>query len=198
MENVTINCSLDYLNELIKHQIIEPKGNNRFVINTKPNLRGEIHQIEVLYSENKMSEGKINKTTKTEIKTIEQWYEEFRKAFPNNVTTAIGKLGDGTNLRSGKKDKIINSLKELIKNNYSLENVVMAVKYEVWFRIKESKRTGDNKLEYMQRMGSWINNNENLNSMIERAAESKEFKKYLENENKGNDGSKTSRKAKIV
>lgn len=195
---VKLICSNDSLNELIKHQIVEPQGKDDFILNSKPNLKGEMIQIPIKV-ENGIStnESVISKKSK-EHKSIEDWYKDFRKAFPIDINKELGKLDEGVSLRSGKKDKIISKIKEYANDGYELETIVNAVKYEVWFRTNQSKKTGENKLEFMQRMGAWINNTENLNSMIERMLESNDFKKHMSNEGKQQNTGGSESKVKLV
>jgi hypothetical protein len=183
-----IKCSKEFLNELISHQLIEPKGNGKFVINTKPNLRGEVLQIPVIYTEHENqtteddSSGISVKESSLKNKSIKELYLLYRACFPTNIEEAIGKEDDtGRSLRSGNKDRITDRLKKRIDEGYDMENIINAVKYEVWWRVNESKKTNDNKLQYMRGMESWINDTENLDSMIERSLKSTEFQNLINN-----------------
>lgn len=183
-----IKCSKEFLNELISHQLIEPKGNGKFVINTKPNLRGEVLQIPVIYTEHEDqtteddSSGISVKESSLKNKSIKELYLLYRACFPTNIEEAIGKEDDtGRSLRSGNKDRITDRLKKRIDEGYDMENIINAVKYEVWWRVNESKKTNDNKLQYMRGMESWINDTENLDSMIERSLKSTEFQNLINN-----------------
>ena len=183
-----IKCSKEFLNELISHQLIEPKGNGKFVINTKPNLRGEVLQIPVIYTEHEDqtteddSSGISVKESSLKNKSIKELYLLYRACFPTNIEEAIGKEDDsGRSLRSGNKDRITDRLKKRIDEGYDIENIINAVKYEVWWRVNESKKTNDNKLQYMRGMESWINDTENLDSMIERSLKSTEFQNLINN-----------------
>lgn len=183
-----IKCSKEFLNELISHQLIEPKGNGKFVINTKPNLRGEVLQIPVIYTEHEDqtteddSSGISVKESSLKNKSIKELYLLYRACFPTNIEEAIGKEDDtGRSLRSGNKDRITDRLKKRIDEGYDMENIINAVKYEVWWRVNESKKTNDNKLQYMRGMESWINDTENLDSMIERSLKSIEFQNLINN-----------------
>ena len=111
-------------------------------------------------------------------KTIEEWYKDFRQAFPTDINKLLGYSSEGSSLRSGNKVKIKSKIKELIKSGYNMESVITAVKYEVWLRTNESKKTANNTLMYMKRMGSWINDTGNIDTMIERSIQSTEFKLY--------------------
>jgi hypothetical protein len=183
-----IKCSKEFLNELISHQLIEPKGNGKFVINTKPNLRGEVLQIPVIYVENETektdsepSEISI-KESSIKNKSIKEIYLLYRACFPTNIEEAIGKEDDtGRSLRSGNKDRITERLKKRMDEGYDIENIINAVKYEVWWRVNESKKTNDNKLQYMRGMEAWINDTENLDSMIERSLKSTDFQNLINN-----------------
>ena len=183
-----IKCSKEFLNELISHQLIEPKGNGKFVINTKPNLRGEVLQIPVIYTEHEDQvtgddfSGISVKESSLKNKSIKELYLLYRACFPTNIEEAIGKEDDtGRSLRSGNKDRITDRLKKRIDEGYDIENIINAVKYEVWWRVNESKKTNDNKLQYMRGMESWINDTENLDSMIERSLKSTEFQNLINN-----------------
>lgn len=193
-----LECSKDELNELISHHIVEPRGDNKFVINTKPDLVGKIIQIPIEYVNVESSDDKLIEKNTTNInKSIEEWYVEYRLSFPNDIEKAIGnEEDDGANLRSGKKDKIIKKLKELAESGYDLSNIVDAVKYEVWWRISDTVKDGkkDNKLQYMRRMEAWINDTENLDTMIERATKSTDFQRMLN----GNNGPESTRKVKVM
>jgi hypothetical protein len=183
-----IKCSKEFLNELISHQLIEPKGNGKFVINTKPNLRGEVLQIPVIYVENETekTDGEPSeisiKESSIKNKSIKEIYLLYRACFPTNIEEAIGKEDDtGRSLRSGNKDRITERLKKRMDEGYDIENIINAVKYEVWWRVNESKKTNDNKLQYMRGMEAWINDTENLDSMIERSLKSTDFQNLINN-----------------
>ena len=191
-----LECSKDELNNLISHQIVEPRGDNKFVINTKPNLVGKTIQIPIEYVNVESSGDDLIEKNVT-VKNVEDWYTEYRKSFPIDIEKAIGnEHSEGTNLRTGKKDKIIKKLKDLAEVGYDLNNVIAAVKYEIWWRVNETIKDGkkDNKLQYMRRMEAWINDTENLDTMIERATKSNDFQKVLN----GNNGTEPTRKVKIV
>ncbi len=187
--NAEIKCSKEFLNELISHQLIEPKGNGKFVINTKPNLRGEVLQIPVIYvdNHNELTDGDNDSTITVKEngmkdKSIKEIYLLYRACFPTNIEEAIGKEDDtGRSLRSGNKDRITERLKKRIDEGYNIENIINAVKYEVWWRVNESKKTNDNKLQYMRGMEAWINDTENLDSMIERSLKSIDFQNLINN-----------------
>jgi hypothetical protein len=83
--------------------------------------------------------------------------------------------------RSGNKDRITERLKKRMDEGYDIENIINAVKYEVWWRVNESKKTNDNKLQYMRGMEAWINDTENLDSMIERSLKSTDFQNLINN-----------------
>lgn len=187
-----LKCSKEFLNELITHQVIEPRGTGKFVINTKPNLRGEMLQIPIYYVEieEKDSIDNNDDTDKPElnikqgekIKNIKDVYALYRLCFPTNIEEAVGKEdNNGRSLRSGNKEKIMKKLKDRLDEGYLVENIINAVKYEVWWRTTEAKRTGDNKLQYMRGMEAWINDTENLDSMVERSLKSTEFQNLINN-----------------
>jgi hypothetical protein len=188
--NAEIKCSKEFLNELILHQVIEPRGNGKFVINTKPNLKGDILQIPIQYYE---IEQEVNlfdiepdeisiKQSSNKTKNIKDWYMLYRNCFPINIENAIGKENnDGRSLRTGNKDKIMKKLKERMDDGYDIEKLINSVKYEVWWRINESKKTGDNKLQFMRGMEAWVNDTENLDAMIERSEKSTEFQNVINN-----------------
>jgi hypothetical protein len=187
--NAEIKCSKEFLNELISHQLIEPKGNGKFVINTKPNLRGEVLQIPVIYIDdhNELTNSDNDSTITVKEngmknKSIKEIYLLYRACFPTNIEEAIGKEDDtGRSLRSGNKDRITERLKKRIDEGYDVENIINAIKYEVWWRVNESKKTNDNKLQYMRGMEAWINDTENLDSMIERSLKSTDFQNLINN-----------------
>lgn len=183
-----LKCSKEFLNELISHQLIEPRGNGRFVINTKPNLRGEILQIPIYYVNEEVGDDNNESPElsiiqpKSKYKDVKDVYSTYRLCFPTNIEEAIGKdNADGRSLRSGNKEKIMKKLKERMDDGYDPENIINAVKYEVWWRKNEYKRTGENKLQFMRGMEAWINDTENLDSMIERSLKSTEFQNLINN-----------------
>ena len=115
-------------------------------------------------------------------KSIKEIYLLYRACFPTNIEEAIGKEDDaGRSLRSGNKDRITERLKKRIDEGYDVENIINAIKYEVWWRVNESKKTNDNKLQYMRGMEAWINDTENLDSMIERSLKSTDFQNLINN-----------------
>ncbi|NRB64693.1 MAG: hypothetical protein HRU40_16975 [Saprospiraceae bacterium] len=172
-----LKCTKEELNYLIKNNVIEPLSNNEFILYTKADLRGENHKFKVTYTIGNIATVRNEQVVNIE-KTIEEWYKDFRQAFPTDINKLLGYSSEGSSLRSGNKVKIKSKIKELIKSGYNMESVITAVKYEVWLRTNESKKTANNTLMYMKRMGSWINDTGNIDTMIERSIQSTEFKLY--------------------
>ena len=180
-------CSKEYLDNLISHKIVEPRGNGKFNIITKPNLVGESFNIPIEYvDEETIVDEEASKTKSTKItKSIEDWYKEYRLCFPTNILEEIGKSGEGSSLRRGNKKTIIKRIKERINDGYDMDSLIKAAKFEVWMRKEQSKKTGENKLEFMKRMEAWINDTENIDTMIERMTASKEFQLHLDGKSEG-------------
>jgi len=178
--NLILKCSKEDLNNLVKEGIVEPRGNNIYVIYTKPDLKNNSFPLLVEHSESNdeipfMKELQVSNLDSP--KSLEWWYKQFREAFPNNASKHLG-IDDGTNLRTGSKSKIKKGLQKMIDEGYSLSDVVNAVKYEVWFRIKQSTGS-ENKLEFMKRMQTWVGDMNNIEVMIERSKNSVDFQQSL-------------------
>lgn len=117
---------------------------------------------------------------------IDVIYKAYKDAFPNNINVLLGLKTDGPSLRTGNKEKIVTKLKKRIAEGYDINDIIEAVKYEVWYRKTESLKKKDqnptsnleviNSLQFMQRAESWINNTENIDTMIERSKLSLEYK----------------------
>lgn len=192
-------CTKQELDELITHNIVEPKGNGEFLIYAKANLMGVNHSIDIVIDNidkvTRTSPAKVEASKKIvdDNKTLSEWYDELRDVFPTDTEKPFGREG-GRNLRSGSKDLIITRLAKLQDTGYSLRAVVNAAKYDVWYRINSS--LGDNKLEFMQGLVAWLNNTGNIDAMIDRGLNSSEFQAYLENNNGENNN--TAREIKLA
>ena len=184
-------CTLEFLNDLIKESIIEPQGNGEFRLYTKANLKGHSYPINITCDHN-VTETEVEELTDNSIFTLDQWYNLIKEEFPTNAGKHLSI--DGRNLRSGTKSKVKKNIQKLIDESYNLTAVIQAIKYEVWFRIKDS-RVGDNKLEFMKGMEPWLNDTSNIDAMIDRSNESNEFK--LATNMDQNDTSGTKRKIKL-
>jgi len=182
--NLVLKCSKEDLNNLIKECIVEPRGNNAFIIYTKSDLKNNSFPLLVEYLEDNNEDSIVNELesiNSNSTKTLEKWYKEFRESFPNNASKHLG-IDDGTNLRTGSKVKIKKGLQKLVDEGYSLQDVINAVKYEVWFRIKQSTGS-ENKLEFMKRMQTWVTDINNIEVMIERSKNSVDFQQSINMEN---------------
>lgn len=185
-------CTEDFLNQMIKESIIEPQGDGAFVLYSKQNLKGESFPITVTCDNTVdptiVKEDKVDNSSKT----IDQWYNLIRMEFTTNAGHHLNT--DGRNLRSGAKTRIKRNIQSLIDQGINLESVIEAIRYENWWRIKESS-VGDNKLAFMQGLEPWLNNTANIEAMIERSVESNQYKLHRNISN--NDGTRTKRKIKI-
>lgn len=190
--DATITCTKEFINHLIKNKVVEPRGEGCFVIYTKPDLKGKSFTVEILYDKTveKLDKNIAENLGDNKIKSVTEWYSLYRNAFPNDINKPLGG-SDGISLRTGRKNKIIEGLKKRINDGYNMQALVNSVKYEVWLNVKNST-LANNKLQYMKRMEAWINNTENIDSMIERSLGSKTFQKFLKNGPGG-----TKRKIKI-
>lgn len=187
--NLVLKCSEEDLNNLIKQSIIEPGGNNTFILYTKANLKGQCYPVLIDYDEADIDIPTIKRLeNNNSVKTLENWYKEFRLTFPTNASEHLG-IEDGTNLRVGNKTKIKKSLQKLIDEGFAMQDVLEAAQYEVWFRIKQSTAS-ENKLEFMKRMQTWVNDESNLEVMIERSKKSVDFQNSLTQDNETNSSRK--------
>ena len=191
-----LQCSDEELNQLIQHGVVEPKNNHEFRIYLKADLTGQSRRLEIECSNNVVyanSEGALPTTMKE--KSIDEIYSELRDLFPVDTLSLFGREG-GRNLRSGRKDKIIAHLKKHRAEGYNLSAIVTAAKYEIWSRFTTSTGS-ENKLDFMQGLEAWLNNTGNIDGMIERANNSRDFLNTLENEGDGNKV-KSGRKVKLA
>lgn len=185
-------CTREFLNDLIKESIIEPRGNGEFTLYTKKNLKGESYPLTIICDHNVSEDIKTTELISNDSKSIDQWYNEIRIEFPLNTGGIFGI--EGRNLRNGNKTKIKKKIQELIDQGYNLTTVITAAKYEVWYR-KKVATVDDNKLDFMKGLESWLNDTSNIDAMIERSEESNEFKVAMNINN--NDQSGTKRKIKL-
>lgn len=174
MERCKLVCSEELLNKLISQCIIEPQGNREFVLYTKKNLVGESQAIEIICDvEVDEDSSFITKIVENSEKSLDEWYNLIRKEFPTNASKHLNE--DGRNLRTGVKSKIKNRIQTLIDESFNLNAVIEAIRYEIWFRIKTSTQ-GNNKLEFMPGLVTWLNDTTNIEAMIERSINSEQFK----------------------
>jgi len=192
MDKPILHCTEEFLNNLIQNNIIEPRGDGVFMINTKPDLKGNIFQIQTTCS-------RVAASSNVEIddnnsKSIDEWYTEIRNCFPTDINKELGIDEEGQNLRTGNKKKVVKRIKEHISEGYSLQAIVNAIKYEVWNRKKQST-PDENKLQFMRRMEAWLNDTNNMDTMIERSLASTEFQQFINN---GEKEDKSTRKIRFA
>jgi len=143
-----LNCTEEFLNNLIKESIIEPQGNDKFVLYTKTNLKGESYPIIISCNHDVSPENDtVDEVIDNSINSLDQWYNLIRMEFPTNAGAHLNT--HGRNLRTGNKTKIKKRIQALIDESYNLTAVLNSIKYEVWFR-KKSSIVNDNKLEFMR------------------------------------------------
>ena len=188
-------CSDEELNQLVKHNVVEPINHSTFALNLKANLLGECMRIEIETSNNISYVDKTKEQVSDKTKTIDEVYNEIRVIFPIDTLAPFGREG-GRNLRSGGKDKVMSNIKKLKELGYNLQSIINAAKYEVWYRISASNAQ-ENKLEYMTALLAWLNNTANIDAMIERSLNSVEFTNTLTNEGNGKE-TKSGRKVKLA
>jgi hypothetical protein len=181
-------CNDDELNDLVKLNIVEPQGNGKFKIYTKANLKGETTPIDIDHDNVNVVAVTDDGIPKSDIKTIDGWLAALKNVFPTNSAAHLEQ--EGRNLRTGNKLRLKKRIQALIDESYNMDAVLMAAKYEVWFR-KKTSTVGNNSLDFMQGMEAWLNNTSNIDAMIDRAQQSKEFKNSI-NEPQG-----TKRKVKL-
>lgn len=186
-------CTKEFLNDLVKQSIIEPQGNNEFILYTKANLIGECYPITISCDVN-TSVKAGNKFADNNSKNLNEWYDIIRVEFPTNAGAHLSI--DGRNLRSGNKTKIKKRIQALIEESYNMEAVQNAIRFEVWFRVKGST-VNNNKLDFMQGLEAWLNNTSNIDAMIERSQESNEYKIAM-NIHKNNGDKGPERKIKLA
>lgn len=184
-------CTLEFLNDLIKESIIEPQGNGEFRLYTKANLKGHSYPINITCDHN-VEHIEVEEVFDNSMYTLDKWYNLIKDEFPTNSAKHLFK--EGRNLRSGTKSRVKKNIEKLIDESYNMMAVIQAIKYEVWFRVKDSS-VSDNKLDFMQGMEAWLNNTSNIDAMIDRSNESNEFK--LATNMDQNDTSGTKRKIKL-
>lgn len=169
---IKLTCTEYELNELVKQSIIEPQGEGAFKLYTKPNLKGESYPVIVACDLN-ADNIEVDEVIDNSIHSLEGWYNTLKELFPTNTGKHLSL--DGRNLRTGNKSRIKKNIEKLIDESINLSAVVFAIKFEVWWRMKNST-VADNKLDFMQGMEAWLNNSTNIEAMIERGQESNEFK----------------------
>jgi len=152
-----LKLSDDEREDLIVKKILGISSNGKEAIVTK-GLDGRIVEIEL------EGEEIVAVTTKN---TLEELYLSLRQEFPTDTLKHIFGTSGGVNLRQGKKDSILKSLKELLLE-YTAEEIIMAAKYEVLSRTNRSKKSNKDELEFMKRLGTWVNDTTNIDAMIER------------------------------
>lgn len=184
-------CNTDELNTLIQASIIEPQGNNEFILYSKADLKGHSYPINVTTDTTSTVQEIVSKKVNNSIYTVDKWVNLIKDEFPTNTGKLFAK--EGRNLRTGNKARMTKLVQKLIDESYNMTAVVEAVKYEVWWRVKVST-SADNKLDFMQGVETWLNNTTNIDAMIERSQESNEYQMSI---NQGNESSGTKRKVKL-
>jgi hypothetical protein len=188
--------------ELTSNALLVFYKDNLFKLHLAKNGRSNIDFLIVELDESVTSTVALEKNIGvTPPKEIEELYAEYMKEFPTNGNKYLGIPGEGENFRTGKKDKIKNSLKLRLKEGYKAEDIVLAVKYNFWFKARECKKSGNyDNLKYVKRAESWINDTASLAAMIERLKASEDFKKEMnltKNGEQGNEGT-THYRAKLL
>lgn len=201
------------LNDLVKCGLLEPIDNARYCICLKPDLTNAVRKLEVTYDtthvievgHSELKRSKINNSVASTTTTtnsnitpadIEEIYKKFRAEFPNDILKPFNQQG-GISLRTGKPEVIKSRLLMQMKS-YPIEDIILAVKFEVWMRVQNSKNVENNELRYMQRMESWINNTENLCSMIERAKSDPKFNEVVSSLDLNNDTPTNGKRSKLA
>lgn len=103
---------------------------------------------------------KIKQKVAEKVKESEDLFEKFWEEFPRTATFEFKEKhfqGDRA-LRTGKKSEMkakFNSI--LSKGEYTGQQIIDALKYEVYQKKEQSFKTGQNKLTFLNAMPAWLN-----------------------------------------
>ena len=162
-------------NILLKNKLLTFVEKDVYQISLKPDTKHDMKFLNV----NVSSETQTVSEVKPKKQTVDTLYKDYMTCFPNDINKLLGLTSDGVSLRTGKKDTIITRLKARISEGIEPDDILNAVRYEVWYRTKSSLKKqnieSDNDLQYMQRAEAWINNTVNLDTMIQRSKLSTEY-----------------------
>jgi len=201
-------CTKQKFDELVKNKVVVPHENG-YALACREDLEGNstllhIEQVEIVDKLNTCDTTDINassevvktgsvvvmprattKAVATKSHDIEDVYNTLRKEFPTDTMKAIFNTNGGQNLRTGAKDKVKSSISKLL-NEMKAEEVIVAAKYEVYMRVKQSRAKNSDELQYMKRLAAWTNDQNNIEAMLERAHNDLEFIRYCNIELEGN------------
>lgn len=167
------------LQALIKNKIIKSynEDNDEYSLELKSVITSESFTVIVAVDDTVDEDIAITMTKESiEPRTIDEWFVDLKKTFPAN--TCHGKfvrtnpLTMSVNLRTGK-----NAERDFIDNveNHKLtpQQMIIAATFQM-YRLKESSIERNN-LNFMPRLGTWLNDTMNIEAQYEEALADDEF-----------------------
>jgi hypothetical protein len=164
--------------KLVSNNFIEPLGKGNYRLRAQ-GINGTSIDININIETNE----EIPKTLGTfSEKIIEDNYKKFKQAYPS--TDKFAHFSTTRPLRNGKDISNMASYMILIESkNFKFDEILKAMKYEVWWRKKASMDSDENKLSFMKGMESWLNTPENITLQLSEMENDEVYKELI---NSGN------------
>lgn len=164
----TLSIDEEYANFLVQENLLIPIGDSRYRLFVRSST-SEMKAIEVSVQYN------------DEQDPLFKQYTEFYDLYPkNNALDSL--MLSKTNILSDEAytGKAFENYKMIINGKHSShDHLVSAMKYEVWWRTRNST-INNNLLTYMKRIDNWLANIGNIRIQLDDLERDKEYTKYLD------------------
>lgn len=156
------------LDKLIRLKLLRPIGKNEYLFCPADGI--EITIASASYNdipdniESKNSITKDNK--KIKIKQLNEEFMSFIKDFP--TTDAHNGFPKSRDLKKDSGNTAFTRYRTLREDyQFEAEDILNAMKYEKYWRIKQSLATNENLLKYMRGLSAWLNDKINIMTQLE-------------------------------
>lgn len=150
-------ATIEEIEENAKLGILKLVSKDEYMIETRPDAFGKIHQIKVLVE---------HAAVQNKVLSVDAYLQQFPTIAESAKLLKLVSSKLSRNLRTGNKDKIQRKLLSLSKQ-FTPEEIAGAIKEEIELRVTQSNKTGRNELNYMQGAEAWCNNTANVEEMVE-------------------------------
>lgn len=167
--------------KVFKMQIPYPDKNKKVYVYTEVHTEEQEVSVSTLIKDEEKEEANNNKSEKS----LKEWFEEFREQFPTSDAHGTW-VKTRPSMRSDRGRKAFGRFKDLVnKEDLYPEDIIAAMKYDVWVRKSGSKVAGKNLMKFMPGLQPWLNDPGYIKGLIE-SMQSDEVYKAATNDQKGN------------
>ena len=156
---------------LLKSKVLKPLSENEYIL-ALPELINQNVLVSVVIDQSHFvsEEQQIKKSRKyneeLSIKELREKFDDFLKEYPSS--DHFDGFRKSRDLKTDPGFKAFDRYKKLVyDHDISPDSIMNAMKYEVHWRKRESKLSGENKMTYMRGLQPWLNDPTSIKTNLE-------------------------------